>query len=91
MKTTIAAIALAAGLIGGSASAQDISLANRTMDVGLSMLELSADMALSKYGFGDQNVMDLTLTQIAAIKAVTSSGDYGDSERKQHIGVILAN
>jgi hypothetical protein len=91
MKTTIAAIALAASLLGGSANAQDLSLANRTMDVGLSMLELSADVALKKYGFEDQNVMDLTLTQIAAIKAVTSSNDYGDSERKQQIGVILAH
>jgi hypothetical protein len=35
--------------------------------------------------------MDLTLTQIAAIKAVTSSNDYGDSERKQQIGVILTH
>ena len=68
MKATIAAIAVAASLLGGSAIAQDLSLANRTMDVGLSMLELSADVALKKYGFGDQNVMDLTLTQIAAIK-----------------------
>ena len=40
MKTTIAAIALAASLHIGSASAHDFSLANRTMDVGLSMLEL---------------------------------------------------
>ena len=91
MKTTIAAIALAASLLGGSANAQDLSLANRTMDVGLSMLELSADVALKRYGFGDQNVMDLTLTQIAAIKAVTSSNDYGDNERKQQIGVILTH
>ncbi len=91
MKTTIAAIAVAASLLGGTANAQDMSLANQTMEVGLSMLELSANMALKQYGYGDQNVMDLTLTQIAAIKGVTSSNDYGDSERKQHIGVILAN
>jgi hypothetical protein len=91
MKTTIAAIALTAGLFGASAQAQDLALANRTMEVGLSMIELSADLALTQYGFGDQNVMDLTLTQLAAIKAVTSSNDYDDSERRQHIGVILAN
>jgi hypothetical protein len=91
MKTTIATIALAASLLGGSAQAQDLSLANRTMDVGLSMLELAADAALKKYGFADRDVMDLTLTQIAAIKGVTSSNDYGDNERRQQIGVILAN
>lgn len=91
MKTTIAAIAVVASLLGGSAGAQDLSLANQTMDVGLSMLELSANTALSKYGVGDQDVMDSTLTQIAAIKAVTSSNDYGESERRQQIAVILAN
>jgi hypothetical protein len=91
MKTTIAAIAVAASLLAGSANAQDLSLANRTMDVGLSMLELSAGTALKKYGFGDQNVMDLTLTQIAAIKAATSGNDYSESERKQQIGVILTH
>ena len=73
------------------AGAQDLSLANQTMDVGLSMLEFSATRALREYGFGDQNVMDLTLTQIAAIKAVTSSNDYGASEARAQIGVILAN
>jgi hypothetical protein len=91
MKTTLAAVALAASLLAGNANAQDLSLANRTIDVGLSMLELAADQALKKYGFSDQDVMDLTLTQIAAIKGVTSSGDYSENERKQHIGVILAN
>jgi hypothetical protein len=92
MKTTIATTAVVASLLlGASANAQDLSLANRTMDVGLSMLELSADMALEKYGYGDQDVMDLTLTQIAAIKAVTSGNDYGDNERRQQIGVILAH
>jgi hypothetical protein len=91
MKTTIATAVVASLLLGASANAQDLSLANRTMDVGLSMLELSADMALEKYGYGDQDVMDLTLTQIAAIKAVTSGNDYGDNERRQQIGVILAH
>ncbi len=87
MKTTFAALAVVVSMLGGNARAQDMSMA---MDVGLSMLELAAQHELQHYGFGDQNIMDLTLTQIASIKAVTTSADYSDSERKQHIGVILA-
>jgi hypothetical protein len=61
------------------------------MDVGPSMLEPAADMALKNYRFGDPNVMDLTLDQIATIKPATSIVDLGDCERKQGVGVILAN
>jgi hypothetical protein len=88
MKATITALTLAASLLGGNVQAQDMSM---TMEVGLSMIELAAQRELQDYGFGDQDVMGLTLTQIASIKAVTSSNDYSDSERKQQIGVILAN
>ena len=93
MKATITALALTASLLGGNVQAQDMSAQDMsmTMEVGLSMLELAAQHELQHYGFGDQDVMGLTLTQIASIKAVTTSSDYSDSERKQHIGVILAN
>ncbi len=87
MKATITALALAASLFGGNAQAQDMST---TMEVGLSMLELAAQHELQHYGFGDQDVMGLTLSQIASINAVATSSDYSDNERKQHIGVVLA-
>jgi hypothetical protein len=88
MKATITALTLAASLLGGNVQAQDMSM---TMEVGLSMIELAAQRELQHYGFGDQDVMGLTLTQIASIKAVATSSDYSDSERKQQIGIILAN
>ena len=88
MKATFTALALAASLLGGAASAQDASM---TMEVGLSMLELSAERELREYGYGDVDVMTLTLSQLAGIKAVTSSSDYSGDERERQIGVILAN
>jgi hypothetical protein len=88
MKATITALALAASVLGGTAHAQNASM---TMEVALSMLELSAQRELQQYGFGDTNVMDLTLTQIAGIKAATSNGDYSGNDRKRQIEVILAD
>jgi hypothetical protein len=88
MKATLTALALAASVLGGTAQAQDTSM---TMEVALSMLELSAQRELKQYGYGDTNVMDLTLTQLAGIKAVTTSDDYSASDRKRQIGVILDN
>jgi hypothetical protein len=88
MKATLTALVLGASLLGGAASAQNASM---TMEVALSMLELSAQRELQQYGFGDTDVMDLTLTQLAAIKAATTNNDYSDNDRKRQIGVILAN
>jgi len=52
---TIAALALGASLIAGTASAQDTAM---TTDVALSMLELAVDRELQKYGFEDQDIMN---------------------------------
>ena len=87
MKKTLAALALGATLIAGTASAQDTAM---TMDVALSMLELSVDRELQKYGFEDQDVMNLTLNQLATIKHVAGSSDYGSNERAKQIQAILA-
>src|SRR5687768_12244626 len=88
MKATFTALAVAASMLGGAASAQNASM---TMEVALSMLELSAERALSHYGYDDTDVKGLTLSQLAGIKAVTSNGDYDEGERKAQIGVVLAN
>jgi hypothetical protein len=88
MKATFTALALGASLLGGAASAQNASM---TMEVALSMLELAAQRELQQYGYGDTDVMTLTLSQLAGIKAVTSSNDYGRAERERQIRVILAN
>jgi hypothetical protein len=88
MKTTLTALALAASVLGGTAQAQNASM---TMEVALSMLELSAQRELQHYGYGSTDVMDLTLSQLAGIKAATSNGDYNEGERKAQIGAILAN
>jgi hypothetical protein len=88
MKSTIAALAVAASLFGGAASAQNASM---TMEVALSMLELAAERELRQYGYDETDVMALTLSQLAGIKAVTSNGDFDEGERKAQIGVILTN
>ncbi len=86
MKTFLAASTIAVGLLSAPVFAQD---ANMTMDVGLSMLELSADRELTRYGFRDVDVMDLTLNQIAKIRYVATTSDFNDNDRKQQIEQII--
>lgn len=86
MKTALTAFALATGLLAAPAIAQD---ANMTMDVGLSMLELAAHKELSQYGFGDFDVMDLSLNQLAKIRYVAGASDYSENDRKQQIKQII--
>ena len=70
-------------------------LADRQKTIGkaeaLSMLELSAQKELRDYGFADTDVMGLTLTQLAKIKTISQSSDYGSNEKTRQIERILSH
>jgi len=60
------------------------------MDVGLSMLELAVSREFGKLGI-DVDPMTLSLNQLALIKAVVGSSDYGSDEKAAQIQAIIAN
>ena len=85
MKRLALALVLASGAtLGAPAFAQD-------MGEALSMLELSAQKELRDYGFSDTDVMSLTLTQLAKIKTISQSSDYGSNEKMRQIEQILVH
>jgi hypothetical protein len=85
MKRLALALVLASGAtFGAPAFAQD-------MGEALSMLELSAQKELRDYGFSDTDVMSLTLTQLAKIKTISQSSDYGSNEKMRQIERILSH
>jgi hypothetical protein len=85
MKRLALALVLASGAtLGAPAFAQD-------MGEALSMLELSAQKELRDYGFSDTDVMSLTLTQLAKIKTISQSSDYGSNEKMRQIERILSH
>lgn len=85
MKRLALALVLASGAtLAAPAFAQD-------MGEALSMLELSAQKELRDYGFSDVDVMSLTLTQLATIKTISQSSDYGSNEKMRQIERILSH
>jgi hypothetical protein len=84
MKRLALALVLASGALAAPVFAQD-------MGEALSMLELSAQKELRDYGFADTDVMSLTLTQLAEIKTISQSSDYGSNEKMRQIERILAH
>lgn len=85
MKRLALALVLASGAtLGAPAFAQD-------MGEALSMLELSAQRELRDYGFGDTDVMGLTLSQLAHIKTISQSSAYSSNEKMRQIEQVLAH
>lgn len=87
MKRTFTAIALAATLMGGAAFAQDDNMAR--MDEGLSMLELAVTNELSRLGIDGVDTMELSLSQLAGIRAAVESSDNNTNDAKQRIMTIV--
>ncbi len=87
MKRTFTAIALAATLMGGAAFAQDDNGA--MMDEGLSMLELAVTNELTRLGIDGVDTMELSLSQLAGIRAAVESSDNNTSDAKQRIMTIV--
>lgn len=85
MKRLALALVLASGAtLAVPAFAQD-------MGEALSMLELQAQNELRDYGFADTDVMDLTLSQLAKIKTISQSSDYGSNEKMRQIEQVLSH
>ncbi len=53
------------------------------------MLEHSVNNEFAMLGITDYTMGELTLSQLGAIKAVTQSNDYNQSEKKAQIEKIL--
>lgn len=92
MKHALIALALAAGCLAAPSFAAEPTGTDTgmTMEVGLSMIELSAQRELDKVGLDKVDVMGLTLSQIAQIKLVANSADTGNQDMKRRIEQILA-
>ena len=73
MHKLMLAIVLASAPIVGFAQTT-VSTYSTEMGQGLSMLELSASKALEMYGV-EADVMTLSLSQLAEIKAIVDTGD----------------
>jgi hypothetical protein len=91
MTRTLTAITLAAGLafgaVGTTASAQTSALG--TMEMGLSMLELSVQRELSRIGMSDVDVTELSLNQISQLQQVLSQ-TTDQQQRKAQAEQVLA-
>ena len=85
MRKLMLAVALAAFPAGGFA--QD-NPPTADMEQALSMLELSASKTLEMYGV-EADVMSLSLSQLAEIKAIADTGD-DMSSGKQKIEAAIA-
>ncbi len=92
MTRTLTAITLAAGLafgaVGTTASAQTQTSALGTMEMGLSMLELSVARELNRIGINDVDVTELSLSQISQLQQVLSQ-TTDMQQRKTHAQQVL--
>jgi hypothetical protein len=89
MKQTLLALGLAASLsagVAGIASAQNTGM---TMDMGLSMIELSVGNEFSRLGLGDVDVMSLTLEQVSELRNILNDSSNNDGDRTQMIRRVL--
>jgi len=84
MNKLLAAMAVVTAVSTGVAFAQN-------MDEGLSMLEVAAERELKAIGLDDVDPMSLTLNQLALIKTITASSDYGVNEKAKQVQAIVAN
>jgi hypothetical protein len=88
MKRILSAAMLVVGLMAAPVMAQDNAA---TMEVGLSMLELSVGKTLAQYGIRDVDPMSLSLGQLAEIKGIVSSSDWSKDEKEKAIKATIAN
>lgn len=88
MKRIFTGMTLALGLMAGAAMAQDTGTAG-TMDVGLSMLELSAQKVLGQYNLEGVSAMDLNLSQLAEIKRIIGDDSVAEGEKKVAIEAAI--
>ena len=90
MKQTFAALALATGLAlgfgGPSASAQTSAVG--TMELGLSMLELSVQRELNRLGYTDVDVSQLTLNEISRLHLILTE-DESLPQQRQKVETVL--
>ena len=86
MKFTIASIAAAAALTAGSAFADAHA---PTMGQGFDMLQAGLAADFERMGIEMDTLDDLTLGQLAAIKAILEDGD--ESNDKGRVEAIIAN
>ncbi|SDZ62997.1 hypothetical protein SAMN05444004_1482 [Jannaschia faecimaris] len=87
MNRTLATIATVAALTAGSAFADAHS---PSMGEGFDMLQTALMSDFERLGIPTDALDDLTLGQVAAIKAVVES-DEGDTQQKGRIEAIIAN
>lgn len=86
MKRLISAAVIATFLSSGAVLAQSDSV---SMDESLSMLELAAARELSKIGVTDVDVMTLTLSQLAEIKAITGATDSNGNDMARAVKQVI--
>jgi hypothetical protein len=84
MKTPLKAI-----LVAAAVSAAPFVAAAQSMDRELTMLEQAVQNAFTRLGVTEYKMEDLTLGQLAEIKAVVGSGDYSPNEKKLQIMQII--
>ena len=66
-----------------------VAVAQAPMGTELSMLEQAVHNQFGKLGISEYQMEDLTLGQLAEIKQVVGSSDYGDNEKKNQIMQII--
>jgi hypothetical protein len=85
MKKTLLALGLAASLSAGAAGIASAQNTGMTMDMGLSMIELSVGNEFSRLGLGDVDVMSLTLEQVSELRNILNDSGNNDGDRTQMI------
>jgi hypothetical protein len=89
MKKTFLALGLATALSVGAAGVASAQNTGMTMDMGLSMIELSVGNEFSRLGLGDVDVMSLTLEQVSELRNILNDSSNNDGDRTQMIRRVL--
>ena len=80
---------LKAILVAALVSASPVAVLAQDMDNELTMLEQAVHNAFTRYGVSEYKMEDLTLGQLAEIKAIVGSGDYSDGDKKEQIMQVI--
>ena len=80
---------LKAMLVAAAVSVSPFAAVAQSMDTELTMLEQAVQNAFSRLGVTEYKMEDLTLGQLAEIKAVVGSGDYSEADKKRQIMQII--
>ena len=85
MKKTVFAL-VAAAVVSGAPLAVSGAFA---MENELTMLEQAVNKEFVRYGLEGIDMGDLTVNQLAEIRAVVNGSDYSDAEIKQRLETIV--